>query len=594
MIPSRVRVLILGCYGYFGGNLVRLLADEPRLTLIVAGRSLEKAQDFCRRCSTQAETIPAAIDRDGDVELALRTLAPDIVVDASGPFQSYGHSYAAHGTADPYHVIRASIAAGAHYLDLADASAFVAGVGTLDRAAKDKGVFALSGVSSFPVLTAAVVRRLSQDMAQIETITGGIAPSPYADVGLNVVKAIAGYAGQPVKLTRHGQPALGYGLTESLRFTICPPGRLPLRNTRFSLVDVPDLQVLPPLWPGLRTVWMGAGPVPEILLRALNGLAWLVRWRLLPSLQPLASLFHRVIGVLRWGEHRGGMFVRVEGRMPDRKPVARTWHLLAEGDDGPLIPSMACEAIIRHVLAGRPPEPGARPATGDIELADYEQLFARRTLYAGIREEPTDGRHAEGRHAEGRHAEEMSALPLYARVLGPAWSDVPEPIRRLHGIGNGLVAEGRATVERGRNPLARLIAAVFGFPKAGTDIPVSVRFDAARGTDGRPAERWTRTFAGKRFSSLQSEGAGRSQHLVDERFGPFTFGLAAVLDGDRLRIVPRRWSAFGIPMPRFLMPTGDSHERVEDGRFYFHVEIHLPLAGLIVRYQGHLTPVVVA
>jgi hypothetical protein len=34
-------------------------------------------------------------------------------------------------------------------------------------------------------------------------------------------------------------------------------------------------------------VWIGAGPVPEILHRALNGLAWLVRLRLLPSLPPL-------------------------------------------------------------------------------------------------------------------------------------------------------------------------------------------------------------------------------------------------------------------------------------------------------------------
>ena len=308
---------------------------------------------------TKGETIPAAIDREGDIESSLRALAPNIVIDSSGPFQSYGQK----GDADPYRVIRAAMAVGANYLDLADASAFVAGVGALDQTAKDKSVFVLSGVSSFPVLTAAVVRRLARDMEQVETITGGIAPSPYADVGLNVLQAIAGYAGQPVKLTRDGQPALGHGLTESLRYTICPPGCMPLHNTRFSLVDVPDLQVLPPLWPGVRTVWMGAGPVPEVLHRALNGLSWLVRWKILPSLTPLAPLFHRVIGFLRWGEHRGGMFVRVEGRTADRQQLTRTWHLLAEGEDGPLIPSMACEAIIRRILDGRPP--AARGTTGD-------------------------------------------------------------------------------------------------------------------------------------------------------------------------------------------------------------------------------------
>ena len=87
MTQPRLRVLILGGYGFFGGNLVRLLADRPRLTLIVAGRSRTKAQDFCRRVPTKGETIPVAIDREGDIEASLRTLAPQIVVDASGPFK---------------------------------------------------------------------------------------------------------------------------------------------------------------------------------------------------------------------------------------------------------------------------------------------------------------------------------------------------------------------------------------------------------------------------------------------------------------------------------------------------------------------------
>ena len=44
---TALKVLILGGYGTFGGRLAQLLADEERLTLIVAGRSLAKAQAFC-------------------------------------------------------------------------------------------------------------------------------------------------------------------------------------------------------------------------------------------------------------------------------------------------------------------------------------------------------------------------------------------------------------------------------------------------------------------------------------------------------------------------------------------------------------------
>ena len=191
-----LRVLILGGYGTFGGRLARLLADEARLTLIIAGRSLKHAEAFCASVPGQAELIPAVFDRDSDADAQLVALAPDIVVDASGPFQTYG---------DPYRLVRAAIARGICYLDLADGSDFVSGIARFDTEAKARGVFVLSGVSSFPVLTAAVVRRLAAGMTRVYSISGGIAPSPYAGVGLNVIRAIAGYSGKPVTLVRDGR-----------------------------------------------------------------------------------------------------------------------------------------------------------------------------------------------------------------------------------------------------------------------------------------------------------------------------------------------------------------------------------------------------
>src|SRR6202035_4402562 len=127
----------------------------------------------------------------------LRQIAPDIVVDATGPFQSYG--------ADPYRVVKAALALGIDYLDLADGSDFVKGIAQFDADARNRGLFVLAGVSSFPVLTAAVIRRLQQGMTRIDAVTGGIAPSPYANVGLNVIRAIASYAGKPIKLMRDGR-----------------------------------------------------------------------------------------------------------------------------------------------------------------------------------------------------------------------------------------------------------------------------------------------------------------------------------------------------------------------------------------------------
>ena len=176
-------------------------------------------------------------------------------------------------------------------------------------------------------------------------------------------------------------------VSKQMRFAIAPPGHAALTSTLFSLVDVPDLRVLAELWPEAKTIWFGAGPSPVLVHRAPIAFAWLRRFRLIPSLYPFSRLIHFAANRLVWGEHRGGMFVAVNGLTGTGEAVARSWHLIAEGDDGPFIPSMACAALIRRVLAGRSPAPGARVSTHDIELDDYEPLFAARRIVTGIREE---------------------------------------------------------------------------------------------------------------------------------------------------------------------------------------------------------------
>jgi uncharacterized protein DUF4166 len=137
--------------------------------------------------------------------------------------------------------------------------------------------------------------------------------------------------------------------------------------------------------------------------------------------------------------------------------------------------------------------------------------------------------------------------------------------------------------------LARLVAWLAGFPPEGREVPVTVRFGAERGR-----EHWRRAFGDgarvHRFSSLQEEGRGRFERLLCERFGPFRFGLALVVDPDRLRLVLRGWSLFGLPLPLFLAPRIEAHESAPDGCFHFYVAIAHPLMGRIVRYRGSLMP----
>jgi hypothetical protein len=341
---------------------------------------------------------------------------------------------------------------------------------------------------------------------------------------------------------------------------------LPLRNKLFSLVDVPDLRALPDLWPEVDSVWVGAAPEPEMLHRILIALAWLVRAKLVPRVSQLAALMNFVTSHARWGEPRGGMFVEVAGADARGALHKRSWHLVAEGDDGPFIPSMAAAALVRKALGGQSPAPGARAAIRELDLADFETLFSPRAIVTGLRDARDD------------------AIPLYAQILGDSWGELPPEIRAMHD--QTALAEGRASVERGTNPLARLAAWTAGFPAAKTDTQVRVRFDIANGV-----EIWTRTFGDETFSSRQYAARGRWDRLICEQFGPLVFAMALVREDARLRLVLRGWSIFGVRLPMSLCLNMQAFEAVEDGRFRFDVEIGHWLTGLIVRYRGWLVPV---
>ena len=555
-----LRVLILGGYGTFGGRLAELLCGEPELSLLIAGRSASRAAAYCDALPKGARRKPVELDRDRDFAASLETISPDIVVDATGPFQAYGD--------DPYRVVEAALASGANYVDLADSPEFVRDIAKFDASARQGGLFALSGASSFPALSSAMVRDLARDLHEIESIEGGITPSPYAGVGLNVIRAIAGYAGKPIRVRRGGRCCVAHGLTEARRFTIAPPGAVPLFPRQFSLVNVPDLKLLLDEWPDVRSVWMGAAPQPAFLHYLLRSFAKAVSLGLIPSLTPIAGLMHRTVNSFRWGEHRGGMFVEVTGRDSTGEKIRRSAHLVAEGVDGLYIPSMAVEVIVRNCLAGRPPAPGARPASSDIGLKDYRRAFSSRAIILGKRDDKPPG-----------------DACLHARVLGDAWEALPTVLRAMHGSGPRLTVSGEASVTRGRGVLARLLAFFLKFPKASEKVAVSVKFERLANHD-----KWTRDFGGQVFTSTFTCGAGRYEHLLCERFGPVALGMALVPEGNRLNLVMRMWGFLGVPLPRFLAPAGDSFEYVENERFCFDVEIRLPLAGFVIRYKGHLNP----
>jgi saccharopine dehydrogenase-like NADP-dependent oxidoreductase len=212
-------VLVLGGYGGFGGRVAQLLA-EAGFAVIVAGRSLAKAQVFCARHSGLPLQPLALAREDG-----LGGERPWLVIDAAGPFQGMD-----------YRLPESCIAAGAHYLDLADGRDFVCGIGALDAAARAAGVVVVSGASSLPALSAAVCDRLAQGLDRVGAIDAALSAGNRAAGGVSVTRAILSYAGRPVRLWRGQAWRQGFGWQEMGRIAFRVAGA-PVLRRRGAIFD---------------------------------------------------------------------------------------------------------------------------------------------------------------------------------------------------------------------------------------------------------------------------------------------------------------------------------------------------------------------
>lgn len=537
------RVLVLGGYGTFGGRIAERGAASG-FEMLVAGRSRARAEAFC---AGRDRLVPVALDPS--LAETLARLRPFAVVDAVGPFQGAG-----------YETARAAIAAGCHYLDIADGSAFVAGIDALDSEAKAAGVCAISGASSVPALSGAAVARLAEGLECVAAVEIALSASSRGTAGRSVTAAILSYLGRPVRLRRGGRWTQAFGWQGLRRFDFEIEGVPPLRRRLAALADVPDLALLPERLPGRPAVSFFAGTDAPWHNFGLWLLSWPVRWGWLSRPERFAGLLSTL---QRWtrgpGSLRSAFEIRLFGTASGAR-LERRWTLIAERGDGPEIPSLAVPLLLGKLAEGAL-APGARDAGGLLALEDFEPSLA-------------------GLAAVHARTERVLAPPLYVRVMGERFAALPKSVRTIHEVLRDGGAAGEAEVRRGRNTLARLIASAFGFPGEGRHR-LHVAFAEREG-----GERWTRDFSGRTFSSLLSERDGR----LTERFGPVRFAFDLPSDGTGLQMTIRRWWLGPLPLPLFLAPRSEAREWEEGGRFHFDVPIALPLLGALVHYRGWLEP----
>lgn len=362
------RIVVLGGYGAFGGRVAERLAREPGIEVIVGGRSLERAQAFAAGLAPTARAKIATARIDGETLTAreLAALRAFVLINASGPYQDQDYALA-----------RACIAAGVHYLDLADARAFAVGIGALDAEAKAAGVLVVSGASTVPALSGAVVDRYAPSFASMRAMTTIIAPGNSFDPGLATTQSILRSLGRPLS------PA---GETKRFGWQGLERRVLPGLGARWiGDCDAPDLALFPQRYAGVETVRVCAALEVGALHLALWGLSWLVRAGAMRRPERLAApLLAAKRYLRRLGTGAGGMTVTLDGTGLEGEAKQVIWHLVAKSGHGPNIPATPSVILAKMLLAGSLATRGAMACVGLFTLDDFTREVADLDVTTGI------------------------------------------------------------------------------------------------------------------------------------------------------------------------------------------------------------------
>jgi hypothetical protein len=355
------RVLVLGGYGFFGSKICEGLVRNPQVHLLIAGRDERKATALAYKLGIGAQRAKVVDATSPQLALQLRKLEVQTLIHTAGPFQEQN-----------YAVAQAAIQARCNYFDLADARAFVTGIARLDEAARAAGVAVISGVSSLPALTSAVVDRYRDRFDELHAIRIGLTSGARVP-GLATIQAVLGYAGKKFRVLENGQWIDVHGWLDRVQYEFAKPVGARL----LGRCDVPDLDLLAKRYPSVKTVSFHAGFASEAGHKFVEWLASQVRDGRMTSAMGFAKTLN-VVG--KWMEpvlsDRGAMFIRMEG-MLQGAPHRVTWQIVARENHGPHIPCSPAIALTNMVANGAQLTPGAYPCMGLLNVDDLMEPLKR-------------------------------------------------------------------------------------------------------------------------------------------------------------------------------------------------------------------------
>jgi len=175
------------------------------------------------------------------------------------------------------------------------------------------------------------------------------------------------------------------------------------------------------------------------------------------------------------------------------------------------------------------------------------------------------------------------AIKLFPSLLGGSFDALPAPVKWAHG-GRPVRLLGSSCITRGTSWLSRVCAFFARLPPAHPCVETQVDIEVK--PDG--SECWYRRFGRARMPGYLSAGPAG---LLRERLGAVRFDFLLTPDADGFRWHVKHVAVFGLPLPAKWFSAVHAYSYCEAGSYRFLVHAQIPLAGLLVRYEGSLEPI---
>nr|WP_246172689.1 saccharopine dehydrogenase NADP-binding domain-containing protein [Marinicella rhabdoformis] len=346
--------MILGGYGSFGKRIASQLASKGH-DLLIVGRNENKARDLVDSLNmTFNHSLSKALcfDINQGLDQAIEQTHPVVVIHTCGPFQG-----------QDFKVLAACLKYKVDYIDLSDGREFIQGIRHYDQDAKDAGVTAITGASTVPALSSAVLAQFQEDgITTFDDVRYGISPGQKTDRGLATAQAVLSYIGRPIicdATKRHGW--------QDTYLQKYPE----ISSRLMGNCEVPDLDLLPEFFP-ISKLHFSAGMESKLLHMGIWVCSWLVRLGLPLKLSEHAKFWMKMSRLFdRFGSDDGGMHVVVKGRNKEGVLIKRRWFLVAKGGDGPFIPTVPAVILADKLAKKNTFTKGVLPCVGLISLQEY-------------------------------------------------------------------------------------------------------------------------------------------------------------------------------------------------------------------------------